>query len=110
MDVWGALDARLDAATYRPKLGDWVEVRRFRERGSRDYTMVSNRRTLFYYRSFVKMTAFGSGLFAGQSVTRTAATVDAMAKHMERMRALYGDALDAEIARLRAALGPDAGR
>jgi CRP-like cAMP-binding protein len=50
VDVWAAVEERLDPAAYRPRVGDWVEVRRFRERGGRNYTMAANRRALVYYR------------------------------------------------------------
>jgi hypothetical protein len=61
--------------------------------------------TLFYYYNFVKMTAFGSSLLSGQAVDKTRTTVHAMATHMERMHAHGSAVLDAELVRLRAALG-----
>lgn len=77
VDVWAALDARLDRATYRPKVGDWVEVRRFRERGGRDYTMAANRRTLVYYR----LESAEAGLLDLMDGTRTVGEI--VVEHLE---------------------------
>jgi hypothetical protein len=62
-------------------------------------------KTLYYYYNFVKVNAFGASLFSGWAVDRAKAGVDAMSKHIEQMHANGGNALDAEITRLRAALG-----
>jgi hypothetical protein len=62
-------------------------------------------KTLFYYHNFAKVNAFGAGLFSDWSVDKTKTTVDAMSKHMEQMHASGGAELEAEIARLHAALG-----
>ena len=61
--------------------------------------------TLFLYDNFIKMTAFGSGLFAGQALEKTKTTVDAMARRMEQLHERGGPDLQANLARLRAALG-----
>ena len=62
-------------------------------------------RTLFFYYNYTKMTMAGAGLFAGESVRRTQETVTAMARRMEQESAAPGLRLEANVARVRAALG-----
>ncbi len=62
-------------------------------------------KTLFFYYNYTKMTMAGAGLFAGESVKRTQETVTAMARHMEQESAAGGARLEANVARVRAALG-----
>jgi len=61
--------------------------------------------TLVSYYNLVKMNVFGSSLFAGQSVDRTRSTVNAFVRRMEQIQAHGGEKLEADLARLRAAVG-----
>jgi hypothetical protein len=62
-------------------------------------------KTLFTYHNAVKMTAFGAGVFSGWAIDRAKTAVGAMGRHIEQVAASGGSALDAHLARLRAALG-----
>jgi hypothetical protein len=62
-------------------------------------------KTLFFYYNYTKITAAGAGLFAGESVKRTRETVTTMARRMEQESAAGGARLEANVARVRAALG-----
>jgi hypothetical protein len=62
-------------------------------------------KTVFYYYNFTRMTAFGSGVFSGESVKRTQKTVSAMGRHMEQVSAEGGARQEDNVARVRAALG-----
>jgi putative peptide zinc metalloprotease protein len=50
LDTWEALSEHLDVARVRPRLGSWVEVRRFDLPRNQSYVMVANTRELLYYR------------------------------------------------------------
>jgi hypothetical protein len=62
-------------------------------------------KTLFSYYNFTRMTEFGSGVFAGESVARTDKTVGEMARHIEQESASGGSRFAADLSRLRAAVG-----
>jgi hypothetical protein len=62
-------------------------------------------KTLFAYYNFTRINGFGASLFGDASVTRTVQTVNAMARHMEQESAGGGPEFQADLARLRAALG-----
>ena len=87
--VWGKVssggrsDAIFGRATFEPRDG----------------------KTLFTYYNYTKINAFGAGAFADASVARARATVSAMARHMEQESAGGGGRFQADLARLRAALG-----
>ncbi|HEX9122165.1 MAG TPA: cyclic nucleotide-binding domain-containing protein [Actinomycetota bacterium] len=48
--VWGALEHRLDPASFRPKLADDIEIREFPLRWGNSYLMIANPRDLLHYR------------------------------------------------------------
>jgi CRP-like cAMP-binding protein len=50
IDMWVALETRLDPAAARPCLADHVECKEFVERGGRAYTMLANTKSRVYYR------------------------------------------------------------
>ena len=50
VDVWEALETRVDLAELRPKLRDDVEIKVFRVRWGNDYLMIANPRDLLHYR------------------------------------------------------------
>jgi hypothetical protein len=62
-------------------------------------------RTLFTYYNYTKITGFGAGAFADASVTKTRTTVNAIARHIEQESASGGARFQANLARLRAAVG-----
>jgi hypothetical protein len=62
-------------------------------------------KTVFSYHNYTQITAFGAGLFADASVKRAQVTAQAIARHMARESAAGGPGFQADLARLRAALG-----
>ncbi|MFB3738119.1 MAG: cyclic nucleotide-binding domain-containing protein [Candidatus Velamenicoccus archaeovorus] len=50
LDLWDALDRRVDPSTFRPKLADDIEIREFPLRWGGSYVMVANPRDLLHYR------------------------------------------------------------
>lgn len=64
-----------------------------------------NGKTILRYFNFTRVSTFGAGLFAGQAVERAVKTVDAMAQHIEKERGEGGPRFQADLARVRAALG-----
>lgn len=62
-------------------------------------------KTVFTYNSTTWITAFGAGVFADASVTRTQETATTIARHIEQESAGGGAGFQADLARLRAALG-----
>jgi hypothetical protein len=64
-----------------------------------------NGKTVFNYYNFTRMNTTGAGLFADESVKRAAKTVSVMARHMEQERSSGGSRFQANLQRVRAALG-----
>ena len=62
-------------------------------------------KTVFSYYNFTRITTLGAGVFAGESVARAEKTVGAMARHIEQESASGGERFQANLSRLRAALG-----
>jgi len=50
IDLWAALEQRVDPNELRPEVGDWVETQTLGARGGHDSVMVANTRQLVYYR------------------------------------------------------------
>lgn len=61
-------------------------------------------KTVFSYYNFTKISEFGAGFFANQSVERAQRTVVEMARHMEKEQASGGVDFQRDLFRLRAAL------
>jgi hypothetical protein len=64
-----------------------------------------NGKTVFSYHNYTEINTFGAAVFADASVARARETVQAMARHMEQEGAAGGARFQADLARLRAALG-----
>ena len=62
-------------------------------------------KTAFTYYNYTQITSFGAGAFASASVARAQKTVGVMARHMEQESSSGGVRFQADLARLRAALG-----